>query len=81
MSIVTQTNLFSEEENLGELEKLAQMVSVLPAEKLLKNQMKNEKMVEMIILWSVCDDYSLRNLFFNIQQLKVYYVNVVEIVN
>ena len=81
MSIVTQTNLFSEEENLGELEKLAQMVSVLPAEKLLKNQMKNEKMVEMIILWSVCDDYSLRNLFFNIQQLKVYYANVVEIVN
>ncbi len=37
MSIVTQTNLFSEEEDLGELEKLAQMVSVLPAEKLLKN--------------------------------------------
>ena len=36
MSIVTQTNLFSEEENLGELEKLAQIISVLPAEKLLK---------------------------------------------
>ena len=81
MSIVTQTNLFSEEENLGELEKLAQMVSVLPAEKLLKNQMKDEKMVEMIILWSVCDDYFLRNLFFNIQQQKVYYANVVEIAN
>lgn len=36
MSIVTQTNLFSEE-NLRELEKLAQIISVLPAEKLLKN--------------------------------------------
>ena len=36
MSIVTQINLFSEEENLGELEKLAQILSVLPAEKLLK---------------------------------------------
>ena len=36
MSIVTQINLFSEEENLGELEKLAQILLVLPAEKLLK---------------------------------------------
>lgn len=36
MSVVTQTNLFSEKENLGELEKLAQIISVLPAEKLLK---------------------------------------------
>lgn len=34
MSIVTQTNLFSEEENLGELEKIAQILSVLLAEKL-----------------------------------------------
>ena len=33
MSIVTQTNLFSKEENLR---KLAQILSVLPAEKLLK---------------------------------------------
>ena len=37
MSIVTQTNLFSEEENIGELEKLAQIILVLPVEKLLKN--------------------------------------------
>ena len=36
MSIVTQTNLFSEEENIGELEKLAQIILVLPVEKLLK---------------------------------------------
>lgn len=34
MSIVTQTNLFSEEENLGELEKIAQILLVLLAEKL-----------------------------------------------
>ncbi|UEA32122.1 hypothetical protein [Granulicatella elegans] len=36
MSIVTQINLFSEEENLGELEKSPQILSVLPTEKLLK---------------------------------------------
>ena len=36
MSIVTQINLFSEE-NLRELEKIAQIISVLSAEKLLKN--------------------------------------------
>lgn len=34
MSIVTQTNLFSEEENLEELEKIAQILLVLLAEKL-----------------------------------------------
>ena len=60
MSIVTQTNLFSEE-NLRELEKLAQIISVLPAEKLLKNQMKSEQMVEMIIQLYVCGDYFLQN--------------------
>ena len=36
MEIVKRTSLFSEEENLGELEKLAQIISVLPAENLLK---------------------------------------------
>lgn len=36
MTIVTPINLFSEEENLGELEKLAQILSILPAENLLK---------------------------------------------
>lgn len=60
MSIVTQINLFSEE-NLRELEKIAQIISVLPAEKLLKNQMKNEQMVEMIIQLYVCGDYFLQN--------------------
>ena len=59
MSIVTQINLFSEE-NLRELEKIAQIISVLPAEKLLKNQMKNEQMVEMIIQLYVCGDYFLQ---------------------
>ena len=60
MSIVTQISLFSEE-NLRELEKIAQIISVLPAEKLLKNQMKNEQMVEMIIQLYVCGDYFLQN--------------------
>ena len=36
MGIVKRTSLFSEEENLGDLEKLKTLISVIPAEKLLK---------------------------------------------
>ena len=36
MSIVTQMSLFSEEENLGDLEKLKTLISIIPAEKLLE---------------------------------------------
>ena len=43
------------------VEKIAQIITVLPAEKLLKNQMKNEQMVEMIIQLYVCGDYFLQN--------------------
>ena len=36
MGIVKRTSLFSEEENLGDLEKLKTLISVILAEKLLK---------------------------------------------
>ena len=36
MVIVKRTSLFSEEENLGDLGKLKTLISVIPAEKLLK---------------------------------------------
>ena len=36
MQSINRETLFSEEENLGELEKLVHILSVLPAEKLLK---------------------------------------------
>ena len=36
MGIVKRTSLFIEEENLGDLEKLKTLISVIPAEKLLK---------------------------------------------
>lgn len=37
MNIVTQTSLFSEEEKLGDLKKLKILISIILAEKLLKN--------------------------------------------
>ena len=74
MSIVTQTNLFSEE-NLRELEKLAQIISVLPAEKLLKKldeeRVNGRNDYPVVCMWRL----------LLAKRLKVYYANVVEITN
>ena len=51
MSIVTQTNLFSEEENIGELEKLAQIILVLPLKKLDKERENGRNDYPVVCMW------------------------------